>query len=47
MQGPEQAGAQRNLPEWLVYPDAEWETAGPAEAGLDAEAFSAWVRDKP
>jgi len=38
------AAAQHNLPEWLVYPDEEWETVTPEEAGLDAKAINEWAR---
>ncbi len=37
---------QQALPDWLVYPDAEWETASAEEAGLDAHAFNEWVKSK-
>jgi len=38
---------RQNLPDWLLYPDTEWETAAPAEAGLNTEAFNQWVKSKP
>lgn len=37
---------EQSLPDWLVYPEREWETAAPEEAGLDPKAFNEWVESK-
>ena len=34
------------LPDWLVYPGEEWETATAQEAGLDPASFNSWVASK-
>jgi CubicO group peptidase (beta-lactamase class C family) len=39
---------QGQVPEWVVYPDKEWKTITPREAGLDSPKWNAWVaRQKP
>lgn len=39
---------QAQVPEWVVYPDNEWKTITPQEAGLDSVKWNAWVaRQKP
>ena len=31
------------IPDWVVYPDAEWQTMTPEQAGLDVAKWDAWV----
>ena len=31
------------VPDWVVYPDRDWVQITPAEAGLDARKFAAWL----
>jgi hypothetical protein len=40
------SNGKQHLPSWLVYPEEEWETATPQEAGLDPKAFKEWVESK-
>ena len=31
------------VPDWVAYPDRDWIQITPAEAGLDARKFAAWL----
>ena len=33
----------RDLPAWVTFPEEDWATITPAEAGLDPRAFEAWL----
>ncbi len=36
------------VPDWVVFPDEEWETISPQEAGLDLGKWNAWLaKQKP
>jgi len=36
------------VPDWVAYPEEDWQTITPAEAGLDVDKWNAWVaRQKP
>lgn len=40
--------AAAQVPDWVVYPDKEWQTITPEKAGLDVAKWNAWVaRQKP
>ena len=32
-----------NIPDWITYPEDDWQTISPEEAGLDADAFSRFL----
>ena len=32
------------IPDWVTYPDDEWNEITPAEAGLDTDRFSAFLK---
>jgi CubicO group peptidase (beta-lactamase class C family) len=34
----------RNLPDWVIFPEENWVNISPAEAGLDPHRFEAWLR---
>ena len=39
------AQAKTQVPNWVVYPDKEWKTLSPKEAGItDVQAWKSWVR---
>ena len=39
------AAARAEVPTWVVYPDNEWRTVTPEQAGItDAQAWNQWVR---
>ncbi|MCZ6677006.1 MAG: serine hydrolase [Candidatus Poribacteria bacterium] len=45
---PTSAQKQKPIPDWVVFPEEDWETIAPEEAGLDVEKWNAWVaRQKP
>ena len=40
--------ARSQAPDWVVYPDNQWQTITPEKAGLDVAKWNAWVaRQKP
>jgi CubicO group peptidase (beta-lactamase class C family) len=42
------ATSRAEVPDWVVFPGANWETITPEEAGLDVAKWNAWVvRQKP
>jgi predicted GH43/DUF377 family glycosyl hydrolase len=36
-------GEKAVVPDWVVYPERDWQTITPAEAGLDLDKWNAWV----
>lgn len=41
-----QSAKAQDIPSWVVYPDAEWETITPEEAGLDVDSWNAYIAEK-
>ena len=35
--------ARAEVPEWVSFPEQEWETITPKKAGIDADKFNAWA----
>ena len=34
------------IPKWVTYPEAEWETATPEQAGMNVPAWQAWIEER-
>jgi CubicO group peptidase (beta-lactamase class C family) len=46
--GEERSPKEVGVPDWVVYPERDWQTITPEEGGLDVEKWNAWVaRQKP